>query len=486
MNPGAHAEPGLENRRLQQLDREHVWHPFTPMRQWREGNPLVIAAGEGDFLIDVEGKRYIDGVSSLWCNVHGHRVAEIDAAIRGQLGKIAHTTMLGLASEPSIELARRLVDIVPGGSRGAKGRLRKVFFSDSGATSTELAFKMAIGYHYHNGRPQRTTILAFSGAYHGDTVGAMSVGYSDVFHRPFHALTFRTIHAPGPDITNSPEAREYFARGGAGWPGRERELARRVRERCLGELDRILMEHRESIAAICIEPLVQGAAGIVVQPTGFLAGVAERARRLEIPLICDEVATGFARTGRMFACEHEGVEPDILCLAKGISGGYLPLAATLATDEIESAFQGEPWEHRTLYHGHTYTGNPLACAAGLASLDLFQKNSVIANAQANGDLMRGWLDKLAGHPNVLDVRQCGLMAGIELCAQRPPKGPVRLLPPERRIGHEVCAACRAKGLIIRPLGNTVVLMPMPGMKRPTLERMMAIVVETIGEFEFPA
>lgn len=459
-------------RRLAALDHAHVWHPFTPMKQWRQREPLIVESGEGDHLIDTEGNRYIDGVSSLWCNVHGHRVPEIDAAVRAQLDRIAHTTMLGLTSVPAIELAAWLVEVAP--PRGSK-RLSKVFYSDAGATSTELAIKMAVGYHYHSGRPNRRVIVAFSGAYHGDTVGAMSVGYSDAFHRPFQALTFQTVFSPAPDVTNAPEAADVD------WPWHDPALRETVRERCLKQLDETLDRHGESIAAVMIEPLVQGAAGIVTHPEGFLRGVAERCRARGLLLITDEVAVGFGRTGAMFACERENVAPDILCLAKGIGAGYLPLAATLCTDEIEQAFCGEPWENRTLYHGHTYTGNPLACAAAVASLDLFEKNDILARVRQHERILAKRLEGLRDHPNVGDVRQRGVMVGIDLVASRRPR---RRFDPARRLGQAVCMAARPRGLIIRPLGDTLVLMPMPGMRTETLERLLDIVIDTIRSFDF--
>jgi adenosylmethionine-8-amino-7-oxononanoate aminotransferase len=331
------------NQRLVALDHAHVWHPFTPMRQWRESDPIIIEAGDGDELIDTRGNRYIDGVSSLWCNVHGHRVPAVDEAIKAQLDRIAHSTMLGLANVPATELAARLCAIAP-------GELNKVFYSDAGATATEVAFKMAMGYWYHTGKPQRDTFVALEGAYHGDTTGAMSIGYSDVFHRPFKSMVFRTefVSPPATDAANG-----------------------------LTELDEKLSALEDRIAAIVVEPLVQGAAGMVMQPPGYLAGVAELCRKHETLLIADEVATGFGRTGRMFACEHEQVAPDIMCLGKGITGGYMPLAATLCTDPVAAAFEGELHEMKTLYHGHTYTGNPLACAAALASLDIFEATDLI-------------------------------------------------------------------------------------------------------------
>lgn len=454
------------------------------MRQWRETEPVIIDSAQGDELIDTEGRRYIDGVSSLWCNVHGHRVPEIDQAVRDQLDRVAHSTLLGLASTGSIELADRLVRAARqlNAARRARdlpdrGPLNKVFYSDAGATATELAIKMAVGFQHHRGRPQRRTIIAFSGAYHGDTVGAMSVGYRETFHRPFASLTFRTVFSPAPDVTNAPEARDID------WPWHDKLLRRAVRDRCLAQLDEILDQHADEIAAVMIEPLVQGAAGMVTHPDGFLAGVAQRCARRGLPLIADEVAVGFCRTGTLFACEQEGVVPDILCLAKGLSAGYLPLAATLCTDEIEQAFCGETWEHKTLYHGHTYTGNPLGCAAALANLDLIEQRDTCANVRRHAERITSALAALRDHPNVGDVRQRGVMVGIDLVAQRPNRLAFDL---KARVGHALCAAARSKGLIIRPLGDTIVLNPMPGMNDDTLERMMQIVVETIGTFDFVA
>ncbi len=470
--------------RLAAIDRAHLWHPFTAMRQWRESDPIIIDSAEGDELIDTEGRRYIDGVSSLWCNVHGHRVPEIDQAIRDQLDRVAHSTLLGLSSTPSIELADRLVRAARqlNAERRAcdlPGRhaLNKVFYSDAGATATELAIKMAIGFQHHTGCTDRKTIIAFSGAYHGDTVGAMSVGYSEMFHRPFESLTFRTVVAPAPDVTNAPESRDID------WPWHDESLRHEVRDRCLRQLDSVLDRHGDSTAAVMIEPLVQGAAGMVTHPRGFLAGVARRCAQRGLLLIADEVAVGLCRTGTFFACEQEGVVPDILCLAKGLSGGYLPLAATLCTDEIEEAFCGETWEHKTLYHGHTYTGNALGCAAALANLDLIEQRDTCARVRRHAECIAGALGTLRDHPNVGDVRQRGVMVGIDLVASRQPR---RLFDPLARVGQTLCAAARPRGLIIRPLGDTVILNPMPGMKSDTLERMMQIVVQTIRTFDFAA
>ena len=463
---------------LARLDHAHVWHPFTPMRQWRELEPLIIESGEGDFLIDAQGRRYIDGVSSLWCNVHGHRVREIDAAIRDQLDRIAHSTMLGLTHEPGIELARRLCAIAP-------GELNKVFYSDSGATATEIAFKMAVGYWHHSGQPQRDVFIAIEGAYHGDTTGSMSVGYSDLFHRPFRSMVFHTEFVAAPDMFHSgretscdDSTRDASPRT---WALERTDVCDRFRQTALAALDDRLHALGDRVAAIVVEPLVQGAAGIIVHPPDYLSGAAALARQHGTLLIADEVATGFGRTGAMFACEHEGVEPDILCVGKGLTGGYLPLAATLCTDAIEQAFTGEIYEHRTLYHGHTYTGNPLGCAAALASLDLFEARDLIREVNRKARLLADHLDPLRDavrFANVGDVRQRGLMVGIELTPNA--TSGATGFDPSRRLGYEICNACRDRGVIVRPLGNVIVLMPPPAIEDQNLVRLAKVVIKAIG------
>jgi adenosylmethionine-8-amino-7-oxononanoate aminotransferase len=466
--PRLSASGSVATADLRRLDRAHVWHPFTPMSLWHASDPLVITAADGMHLIDSDGHRYLDGVSSLWCNVHGHRVPEIDQAIRDQLGKVAHTTMLGLASEPAILLAERLVKLAPPG-------LTKVFYSDAGATATEVAFKLAAQYWFNVGRPQKCEFVGFAEAYHGDTVGAMSVGRVPAFHKPYFPMLFKTHFAPTPFVYRYPQATPA---GGRAVPADGAERAEAVRLLCLAALDSILREHGDRIAAVCIEPMVQGAGGMIVQPPGFLAEVARLAKAHDVLLIADEVAVGFGRTGRMFACEHENVRPDLMCVAKGITGGYLPLAATLATQAIFDAFLGDPWEGRTFYHGHTYTGNPLACAAALASLDLFERNRVVEHvaATAAGPLAR-MLDELRELPHVGDVRQLGYMVGIELVADKATKEP---FDPRRRVGAEVCLNCRKHGVIIRPLGDVVVLMPPPAMGVDDLRTIVDAVKEEVA------
>ncbi len=449
--------PDEVTRRLREADKTCLWHPFTQMAEWTSGDPVVIAAGEREFLIDTEGRRYIDGVSSLWCNVHGHRRREIDEAVREQLGLIAHSTLLGLASVPAIELAERLVRIAPPG-------LTRVFYSDSGATAVEIALKMAFQYWRQCPRPQpaRTKFISLSLGYHGDTIGAVSVGGIDLFHGIYRPLLFETIQAPSPYCYRCPL-------------GKRREDCGMA---CAAAMEDILAEHAEEVAAVILEPLVQGAGGMITHPAGYLRRVADACRRSNVLLICDEVATGFGRTGRMFACEHEEVRPDLLCLAKGISGGYLPLAATLATERIYEAFLGEYCEHRTFFHGHTYTGNALACAAGVASLDVFEKDRVLDRVGGLGAALGGLLGPVAGMPHVGEVRRRGLMVGIELVADRRTREP--FAPVERR-GWKVCLAARQRGVWIRPLGDVIVLMPPYCISDESLARLVGAVREGIAE-----
>ncbi len=436
-----HSSP--QTARLRELDKRHIWHPFTPMKLWLESEPLVITEAQGFHLIDSEGRRYIDGVSSLWCNVHGHRVAEIDEAVRRQLDRVAHTTMLGLASEPAIELADRLMRIVPAG-------LTKVFYSDAGATATEVAFKLAAQYWHNIGKPAKKAFVGLGDAYHGDTFGAMSVGRTEAFHRAYWPMLFQT------HVTPTPFVYRYTP---TGTPPMSTEA---VLGDALAKLRAVLDQHHETIAAVCLEPIVQGAAGMIVHPAGFLAGVRRLCDEYGVLMVADEVAVGFGRTGRMFACEHESVSPDLLCVAKGISGGYLPLAATFTTQRIFDAFLGDPWEGRTFFHGHTYTGNPLACAAAIASLDLFERNRVLQSVCAKAE----WFDHaveqrgLLGSPAVGDIRRKGCMFGIELVEDRQTRRP---FDARKRVAAGVCQRLRRRGVIIRNLGDVVVLMPPPAM-----------------------
>lgn len=403
------------------------------MEEWLASESLVIESADGNYLIDTRGKRYLDGVSSLWVNVHGHRNKRIDEAIREQLGKVAHTTLLGLASVPSIQLAEKLAGITP-------EPLRKVFYSDSGSTAVEVGLKIAFQYWRNRGHSEKTLFVTLSDAYHGDTIGSVSLGGIDLFHSIFQPLLFHTLSIPTP------------------FPYRYPDLSpEECREKSLSHLRLIVSERGNQIAAVVLEPLVQGAAGMIVHPEGFLRELWAVCKENNILLVCDEVATGFGRTGRMFAVEHEHVEPDILCLAKGLSGGYLPLAATMVTDEIYDAFLGKQTDYRTFFHGHSYTGNALACAAACACLEIFEQDRVLDVCQDKIALLeRELFEQIGPLPWVGDIRQRGFMVGIELTQNRSLRQP---FSPEQRVGMRVALNVRKRGVILRPLGDVVVLMP---------------------------
>lgn len=444
---GDKATPRHSRAELTSWDHRHLWHPFTQMRQWLVEEPLVIARGEGCYLVDLEGRRYLDGVSSLWCNVHGHNRPELNTAVVRQLEEIAHSTLLGLTNVPAVVLAKKLIEIAPPG-------LTRVFYSDSGATAVEVGLKMAFQYWQLKGKPGKTKFASLVEAYHGDTLGAVSVGYSELFHRFYRPLLFECFRLPPPHLYR-------FHQGLSDKDAMAKAVV---------EAQNVLSRHRDDIAALVIEPLVQGAAGIWTQPLGYVRALREIAEENDILFIGDEVATGFGRTGRMFACEHDLISPDILCLAKGLSGGYLPLAATLTTEEIFSAFLAEYDEFKTFFHGHTYTGNPLACAAALANLELFETERVLERLEPKIVFLRERLGAdLAPLAHVADVRQWGFMVGIELM-----RDPERRIPyhPTDEIGIRVTQEARARGVIIRPLGNVIVLMPPLSISRDELDLLL--------------
>lgn len=414
-------------------DKQYIWHPFTQMQEWNTAETLVIASAKGSYLRDTQGRRYLDGVSSLWCNVHGHRVPAVDLAVRRQLKAVAHSTFLGLSNVPAIQLSEKLVKVSP-------RSLKRVFYSDSGSTAVEIALKMAYQYWRHKGEAQKRFFVHLTNAYHGDTVGSISVGGIDLFHRLFEKLLFKTLAVEAPN------------RYAQGFRGTDEQYARV----CAARMERVLQKNAGRVAAIIMEPLIQGAAGMVTHPKGYLRRVRALATRYKTLLILDEVATGFGRTGKMFACEHEQVEPDLLCLAKGISAGYLPLAATLTTDDIYRTFLGKYEEFKTFFHGHTYTANPLACAAALANLEYFKRHKVIKKSQAQIRCLREALLDFRQLRHVGDIRQLGMMVGIELVQDKPARKPYSI---QNKIGIRVAMAARKQGVIIRPLGNVMILMP---------------------------
>ncbi|MDE0300560.1 MAG: adenosylmethionine--8-amino-7-oxononanoate transaminase [Candidatus Poribacteria bacterium] len=443
----------LDYKTLVDWDRKYLWHPFTQMKEWMEESPVIIERGEGIYLIDVNGNRYIDGVASMWTNVHGHNRREINDSITTQLNMISHSSLLGYANVPAIQLAKRLVEITPHG-------LNKVFYSDNGATSVEVALKMACQFWRQNGEPRRKVFLHLDAAYHGDTVGAMSVGGIELFHKTFENLLFETRVSPAPYVYRSETGQDSES----------------VRDSCLHEMESILQTCKGEIAAVIIEPLIQGAGGVIVSPRGFLKGAAELARKYNALLILDEVMTGFGRTGRMWACEHEGVVPDILCTAKGLTAGYLPLAATITTDEVFDAFLGDYGDFRTFFHGHTFTGNQLGCVAALANINLFEETNLIDRIQPTIEHFKDRLKEFYTLDHVGDVRVCGLAAGIELVRDRVSK---EEYPAADKVGMRVCREALQHGAILRPLINVIVLMPPLQITITELDQLLEIVYNAI-------
>ena len=419
--------------RLSRLDKKYLWHPFTQMKDWLNDEPLVIDRAKGSYLIDTDGNKYLDGVSSLWVNVHGHRKREIDQAIKDQINKVSHSTFLGLSNTPAIELAKKLVEIAPKG-------LEKVFYSDNGSTAVEVAIKMAYQYWQNIGQKKKTNIVHLVNSYHGDTLGSVSVGGIDLFHKVYRNLIFKTIQT---DLIG---------------------------------FEKLIKDKHQTIAAFVVEPIVQGAAGMIIWPKGILRKMREVCRKHDVIFIVDEVATGFGRTGKMFACEHEAVSPDIMCLSKGITGGYLPLAATLTTKRIFDGFVFDYKDQKTFFHGHTYTGNPLACAAALANIKIFEKEKTLARLQPKIKYLAKRLKMFYNLAHVGDVRQCGFMVGIELVKNRKTK---EAFPWQDKVGVRVCQEVRKHGVILRPLGNVIVLMPPLSMSMEELGQLLDVTYKAI-------
>lgn len=438
----------------EEMDKQYVWHPFTQMKEWMEEKQTVIAEAKGIELIDQEGKRYDDGVSSLWVNLHGHRRREIDEAIIAQLGRVAHSTALGLANEPASHLAEMLVGVAPEG-------LEKVFYSDDGSTAVEVAIKMALQYWRHKGKSEKTRFVALENAYHGDTVGTVSVGGIDLFHRAFAPLLFKPYFVPSPSCYHCKLTQNADCR-----------------MQCATALERLLARESGTIAALVIEPMVQAAAGMLMAPPGYLKRARELTKKYGVLLIADEVATGFGRTGRMFACENEGVSPDLMCLSKGITGGYMPLAATLTTREIFDAFLGEAREKKTFYHGHSYTANQLACAAAIASLKIFEDDGVLEKLKEKIYYIQERMAEIGELAHVGEARQRGMIAGIELTKDKERRAPYAW---EESMGARVCMKAREHGLFVRPVGDVIVFMPPLCSTMEEIARMLDRLVLSIRE-----
>ncbi|MEC1502377.1 adenosylmethionine--8-amino-7-oxononanoate transaminase [Bacillus sonorensis] len=440
-------------RSLIEKSKEHLWLPFTQMKDDDE-HPLIIESGDGIKLKDINGKEYYDGFSSVWLNVHGHRKKELDEAIIKQLGKIAHSTLLGMTNVPATELAEALIKISP-------EKLTRVFYSDSGAEAMEIALKMAFQYWKNIGRPEKQTFISMRNGYHGDTIGAVSVGSIELFHDVYGPLMFDSFKAHVP----------YVYRSESGDPDE-------CRDECLAELEQLLMEHHREIAALSIESMVQGASGMIVMPEGFLAGVRKLCTTYDVLMIVDEVATGFGRTGKMFACEHESVQPDLMAAGKGITGGYLPIAVTFATEEIYSAFYDDYEKQKTFFHGHSYTGNQLGCAVAIENLRLFESENIVTQVAEKSKVLYSLLQDLNTLPHVGDIRQLGFMCGIELVQSKETK---LAYPSDWRVGYQVSLKMRELGMLTRPLGDVVAFLPPLASTVEELEAMVSIIKQAIDK-----
>ena len=430
-----------------EIDKTYVWHPFTQMREWTdEGTDVVvIVEGKGAVLRDDRGREYLDGNASIWTNLHGHRHPIIDDAVRHQLERIAHCSFLGTTNEVAPELARELVVLMNHPEKNYR-----VFFSDDGSTAMEAGLKMIVQGRLQRGESGRNRFVSIAAGYHGDTVGAMSLGHSELFHRPFRSLLFPSREVPSPACYRCPHNRAHPKRGS------DARLTRECAWECIDKLRETFDEEPDTVAAFTLEPLVQGAAGMAMHPRGYLQKAAALCAERGIWLMLDEVMTGFGRTGAMFAFEKEDVIPDVLALGKGISGGYVPLAATIAAGTIYEAFLGEYAEFKTFFHGHSYSGNPLGCAAARASLKVFKQDSVLETNRAKAERLGQAAAVFWSHPNVGDVRQEGMICAIELVADFESRAPFSA---EDRVGFRVTEAAKKHGLLTRPIGNVLVLMP---------------------------
>lgn len=448
-------------RQLIEWDHRYLWHPFTQMREWEQEDPLIIERGKGSYLIDNDGKKYLDGTSSIWVNLHGHRHPALDRALKKQIDKIAHSTLLGLSNQPAIELAQALIKIVPKG-------LARVFYSDNGSTAVEVALKMAVQYwrQRHPEAGAKNSFLHLKLAYHGDTIGAVSVGNIELFHSRFKPLLFPTVEAEPP----------YCYRCSLNLAYPSCQMA------CIDPIEQLLKTRHRDLAGFIIEPLLQAAAGMVTQPPGYLKRIRELCTQYNVLLIVDEVATGFGRTGKMFACEHEGVTPDLLAISKGLTGGYMPLAATVTTDKIYQAFLGNYEEFKSFFHGHSYTGNPLGCALALANLQVFRTEKTLSQLRPKITALKNLLRPLEKLNHIGEIRQQGFMAGIELVQDRSTKAP---FPLAARIGHNVAMEARRRGLLLRPIGNVIILVPPLSTSLPELRRMVNILRDAIEAVTSP-
>ncbi len=445
----------MDKAEILRLDRRHVWHPCTQQKDHESLPPIPITRGEGPYLIDVDGRRYIDGVSSWWVNLFGHNHPRLNRALNEQAGRIAHHIFAGFTHEPAVRLSERLCALAPQG-------LEKVFFSDNGSAAVEVALKMSFQYWQQSGRPNKTRFVSLTDAYHGETLGALSVGGCDLYRDVYRPILLDGFRVQGPDCFRCPY-------------GRRRD---QCDAECFSPMERLVAEKHAEIAAVIVEPLIQGAAGMRIYPPIYLRRLRALCDRYEVHYIADEIAVGFGRTGKLFANEHAGVSPDLMCLSKGITGGYLPLAVTLATEEIYQAFYDDYVTMKAFLHSHSYTGNPLACAVAVEVLDIFEDEKVIASLAEPMALFERWAPRFEALEHVGEFRRCGMVAAVELVQDKKTKMP---FPWEQRKGREVYRRALEKGALLRPLGNVVYFMPPLTTPAETLEALLKIALEAVVE-----
>jgi len=412
-------------------DLQHIWHPYTQMKDCRKFPPILIEKARGVKLYDNKGEFYYDTISSWWCNVHGHNHPKIKAAIKKQLNSLDHTLFAGFTHKPAVLLAEKLVSITP-------KNLTRVFFSDNGSTAVETALKMSFQYWRNVGRKTKRKFISLDLAYHGDTIGAMSLGGNTVFSRAFDALLFDSFKVSTPYCYRCPLGKQRTS----------------CDIDCIKPLQNTLKKHKDKIAAVILEPLLLAAGGMIVYPVEYLKRAAALAKKYNVHLILDEVATGFGRTGKMFACQHASVQPDFLCLAKGITSGTLPFAATLTTEKIYNAFYDDYEKFKTFYHGHTYTANPLGCAAALATLEIFKQEKTLQKLKTLVPIFHNDMEKFRQMPFVGDVRYIGMAGALELVKNKKTKQPFSV---KKRIGQKIFQKGLKENLILRPLGNVIYL-----------------------------
>lgn len=442
-------------------DKEYFWHPFTQMKVYREEDNVIVERGEGNYIIDINGNRYLDGVASLWCNVHGHNHPKLNEAICQQVNRISHFTTLGASNVPAILLAKKLVDITP-------SSLTKVFYSEDGSEAMEIAIKIAYHYWHNKGFKEKSKFVTLSEAYHGDTIGSVSVGGINIFHQKYKPLLFDVYKLPSP------------YRKALEIAGRKEALSYQTTKKLIEEVEEFIFQHHQTIAGFVLEAGVQGAAGILPFPEGYLKEIERICREYNILLIVDEVATGFGRTGYMFASIKEGINPDIMAVGKGITGGYLPLAATLTTEEIFEAFLGEFGEAKHFYHGHTYTGNPVACNVALANIELFKENNLLEKVKERITQLEKRVEELWQLKHVGDIRQYGLMAGVELVKDKEKNIPFDY---GLRVGFKVAKSMLKRGIWVRPLGDVMVIMPPLSITEEELDYFIDCLKDSIRELE---